>query len=122
MISGKPLPGTSISLVQSSAAVMPRGLGAKRAASSTFPVPILSKLAFSQVQPPCIELETIPLGKETIGRGSRAPRMMVCVPPPLPPVTPMRLGSTSGREARKSSARIEFQACRPKIDCRRSSA
>jgi len=39
--------------------VMPRGLGAKRAANSTLPVPTRRRQAFSQVQPPCIAVETI---------------------------------------------------------------
>ena len=37
-----------------------------------------------------------------------------CPPPPLAPVTATRLGSTSGREIRKSRARMESRVCNPK--------
>src|ERR1035438_356154 len=106
-------PFTGISLVQSSAAVRPSGLGANSAANSTLPMPMRRSQAFSQVQPPCIAVETITAGKATAGRGSSAQRMNVCVPPPLAPVTATRCGSTSGRLVRKSSARIESHVCKP---------
>ena len=88
---------------------MPCGLGAKSAVNSTLPVPTRNNAQFSQVQPPCMEVLTMPLGNAVIGRGSIAHNKIVWVPPPLPPVTAMRLGSTSGRLARKSRQRIEFQ-------------
>ncbi len=101
---------------------MPWGLGAKSAANSTFPVSTLSRLQFSQVQPPCMAVETMPFGNAAAGRGSMAQSTMVCVPPPLPPVTPTRSSSTSGRLHRKSSARMEFQVCSPIMLCMRISA
>ena len=38
--------------------------------------------------------------------------------PPLEPVTANRVLSTSGSDSKKSSERIEFQVCKPMIDCR----
>jgi hypothetical protein len=93
------------------------GFGAKRAANSMLPVPTRSRLAFSQVQPPCIAVLTITAGNAAFTRSSSAARTKVCVPPPLAPVQPIRAGSTSGRVAMKSSARIEFQVCRPMMLC-----
>ena len=69
-----------------------------------------------------IEVETMPCGNAAIGRGSMAPNRIVCVPPPLPPVTPIRLGSTSDRLHKKSNARMEFHVCKPRMLCKRSSA
>jgi hypothetical protein len=86
----------AISLVQSFAVFMPCGLGAKRPANSTLPVPMRSRLAFSQVQPPCIDVLTITQGKESLMRSSMAASSIVCVPPPLAPVMAVRSGSTSG--------------------------
>ena len=62
----------AISFVQSSAAVRPCGFGANIAANSTLPVSTRSSEQFSQVQPPCIAVETITAGKSIAGRGSRA--------------------------------------------------
>ncbi len=101
---------------------MASGFGAKSAAISMLPVPMRRPQAFSHVQPPCIAVETITAGKATCTRGSMALRTNVCVPPPLAPVTPMRVASTSGSEVMKSRARIEFHACRPIADCRCDSA
>ena len=50
----------------------------------------------------------ITTGTDTSGRSSTAQSMNVWVPPPLPPVTAIRSGSTSGRVVRKSSARMEL--------------
>ena len=86
-----------MSTVQSLAPVMPSGFGANRPAISTLLVPTRRYEQFSQMQPPCIAVETITAGNATAGRSSMAQRMNVCVPPPLAPVTPMRFGSTSGR-------------------------
>ena len=57
---------------------------------------------------PCMAVETITAGNDTAGRSSMAHRIIVCVPPPLAPVTAIRSGSTSGRPARKSSDRMLF--------------
>ena len=65
---------------------MPCGFGANSAANSTLPVFTRSRLAFSQVQPPCIAVLTITTGKESLMRSSIAARSIVCVPPPLAPV------------------------------------
>ncbi len=108
--------------VQSLAPVMPSGFGAKRPASSTLPVLTRRSEQFSHTQPPCISTDTITAGNATVGRSSTAQRMNVCVPPPLAPVTPIRLASTSGRSRMKSSARMLFQVCRPMKLCKRSSA
>ena len=70
--------------------------------------PIRSPLIFSQVHPPCRVVDTITTGTETSGRSSTAESMNVWVPPPLPPVTATRRGSTSGRPRRKSKARMEW--------------
>jgi hypothetical protein len=86
------------------------------------PVSTRSRLAFSQVQPPCIAVLTITAGNDKAMRGSIPARIIVCVPPPLAPVTAMRLGSTSGRLARKSTERIEFHVCRPITLCKWASA
>ena len=66
--------------------------------------------------------DTMTAGIETAGRGSIAARIIVCVPPPLAPVTARRLPSTSGSVSKKSSERIEFQVCRPMTFCRFASA
>ncbi len=58
----------------------------------------------------------------TAGRESSAPRIIVWVPPPLAPVTPIRVVSTSGNETRKSSERIELYVCSPITDCALASA
>ena len=42
-------------------------------------------------------VEIITAGKLTVTRGSIAVMNSVCAPPPLAPVTPIRLGSTSGK-------------------------
>lgn len=72
------------------------------------PVPTLSRLQFSHVQPPCIAVDTITAGNATTGRSSMAVRMNVCVPPPLAPVTPILAASTSGNSLNQSSTRIEL--------------
>ena len=97
---------------------MANGFGAKRPASSMLPVFCRKYEQFSQMQPPCIAVETITAGKETVTRGSMPARSMVCVPPPLAPVTAIREESISGKESRKSRARTEFQVCNPMIDCK----
>ena len=51
---------------------MPKARGAVRAANSMLPVPTRSSEQFSQVQPPCIAVETITAGKLTVTRGSIA--------------------------------------------------
>jgi hypothetical protein len=102
-----------ISRVQSLAEVIPWGFGANRAANSTLPVPIRSRLAFSHVQPPCIAVLTMTAGKESFTRRSIAARSMVWVPPPLAPVIATRSGSTSGSDNRKSSERDAFQVWSP---------
>jgi hypothetical protein len=110
------------SFVQSFAVFMPCGFGAKSAANSTLPVPIRRSDAFSQVQPPCIDVLTMTTGKESFTRSSTAARIMVCVPPPLDPVAAMRVGSTSGRLSRKSSDRMALSVCSPITLCRCDSA
>ena len=81
-----------------------------------------SNEAFSQVQPPCIDVLTITQGKESWMRSSMAARSIVCVPPPLAPVMAVRFGSTSGSESRKSRPRTALSVCRPMMDCRFDSA
>ena len=61
-------------------------------------------------------------GNAATGRESMAHSRIVCVPPPLPPVTATRPGSTSDRLQRKSRARMEFQVCNPMMLCNRNSA
>ena len=63
------------------------------------PVPTRRYEQFSQTQPPCMAVETMTAGKAAAGRSSMAQRMNVCVPPPLAPVTPIRVGSTSGSDS-----------------------
>ena len=87
------------------------------AANSTLPVFTRSRVAFSQVQPPCMDVLTITTGKESLMRSSIAARIIVCVPPPLAPVTATRSGSTSGRLRRKSRLRIELSVCKPMTHC-----
>ena len=69
--------------------------------------PDARKGAFSQLQPPCIPVETITQGTAAAGRWSTAIRINVWVPPPLAPVTAIRWGSTSARLPRKSTARMD---------------
>jgi len=71
---------------------------------------------------PCMAVETMTAGNATVGRGSSAQSMNVCVPPPLAPVTPIRFESTSGSDTRKSRARIELKVCNPMKSCKRSIA
>src|ERR1039458_8640467 len=61
---------------------------------------------FSHRQPPCMVCETITTGACAARRSSTAPSMNVCVPPPDSPVQASRFRSTSGRDSRKSSARM----------------
>ena len=83
---------------------------------------IRNRSAASHSQSPCMLVETITAGNATAGRGSTAHNNIVCVPPPLAPVTPMRVGSTSGSDERKSRARIELNVCSPSMLCSRNSA
>ncbi len=118
--SGKPF--VAISFVQSFAVFIPCGFGANSPANSTFPVLIRSSEVFSHVQPPCIAVLTITHGNESLMRSSIAASSIVCVPPPLAPVIPVRSGSTSGSDSKKSSPRTAFHVCSPMIDCRCASA
>ena len=92
---------------------MPSGRGAQSPAISMLPVSMRKSEQFSHWQPPCIAVDTMTAGKAAAGRSSRAHSVNVCVPPPDAPVTPTRLGSTSGRLVRKSRARMLFHVCIP---------
>src|SRR5438876_759785 len=70
-------------------------------------------IAVSQLHPPCIVWETMTMGAWTASRSSTDPSINVWVPPPDSPVQARRFLSTSGKDSRKSSARMLFQVCRP---------
>ena len=57
-----------MSLVQSFAALMPCGFGAKIAAISTLPVFTRKCEQFSHTQPPCMSVETITAGNALVSR------------------------------------------------------
>ncbi len=67
-------------------------------------------MPLSHSQPPKKWAETITTGTLTAMRGSTAASRKVWVPPPDSPVIPIRVGSTSGSDSRKSTARIAFQS------------
>ena len=52
-------------------------------------------------------------GAETLIRSSTAVSRKVWVPPPEAPVQPIRSGSTSGSDCRKSTERMLFQTLNP---------
>ncbi len=103
-----------VSFVESPVAeIMRSGRGAIVAASSTLLVSRRSPGGFSHRHPPCMCSEIMFTGTATFTRSSTAARRKVCVPPPDAPAAPMRSGSTSGRDWRKSRLRMPFQSCRP---------
>ena len=90
------------------------GRGAAAAAISTLLVSwvllLWTGMPLSQTQPPKKWAETMTTGIETAMRSSTAASMKDCVPPPEAPVMAIRLGSTSVRDVRKSTARMLFQS------------
>ena len=110
------------SVVQSLAATAASGRGAASAVSSMLLVPSRIRVAFSQMQPPCMLPDTITAGTAVATRSSIAASSRLCVPPPLAPLMPMRAGSTSGSVSRKSTARTAFHIESPRKLWSRSSA